>query len=63
MKKLSRLAIVVIEPSEKLSNSELKVELTSRLKSEFFAIDRITILDGEEQTMPIFVKQPKTPLD
>ena len=42
---LGRVAIITLEPAENVTNTELEVELRTRLNSKSFTIERIKILD------------------
>jgi hypothetical protein len=45
---LARVVIISILPSENLSNTEVEAELTKRLESESFSVDRIAVIVDDQ---------------
>ena len=57
---LVRVAIIVVQPAENISDAELDSELRKRLDSKSFAVDRVTILDDQQvESIPGLVSKRK----
>jgi hypothetical protein len=48
LKSLTRVAIISILPAENVSNAELEAALKEHLKSKLFSVDRVAIIDDQE---------------
>jgi len=46
---MTRVALITIVPVKDISNAELQAELKERLKSKSFTVERIAILDEQEE--------------
>ena len=52
MSSLTRVAIISVLPEKNVTNAELKAELEERLRSKSFSVERIAILD-EQDDLPL----------
>ena len=55
---MTRVALITITPVKDISSAELQAELKERLKSKSFTVERIAILDEQEEDRVINLSTP-----